>query len=89
MKNFEEIVLNEFITRFNVSPDKALWSDEVLEEWLKIIYPAITNGTKEDKKELLKLYKSEVIIKGKQLWLEVIDYMYDINYKRKFFIYAD
>ena len=89
MKNFEEIIFNEFITRFNVSPDMALWSDEVLEEWLKIIYPTITNGTPEDRKELMTLYKTEVIGKGKQLILEVLDYKEDITYKRKYFIYAD
>lgn len=97
MKNFEEIIFNEFITRFNVSPDIALWSDEVLEEWLKINLETsnvFRYGTKRDKKELITLYKSEVINKNKRLHLVLIENegVFDTappTPQRRFFIYAD
>ena len=97
MKNFEEIVFNEFIARFNVSPDMALWSDEILEEWLKFnleTEAVFRNGTKADIRELITLYKTELINKNKKLHIELIENegVFDIapsTPKRRFFIYED
>lgn len=99
MNNIENLIFNEFITRFNVSPDMSLWIDEILEEWLNInpdkdINAVMQTGTPGDKKELKTLYKTEVISKNKKLHIGLLENegVYTTappTPQRRFYIYAD
>lgn len=74
----EKLILPRFAAEKKVSTDITSWDDNILKSWLRIlpdndIISVIELGTENDKSELLKLYKNEVIKNGKRLSICLIE----------------
>lgn len=72
MNTIEKQMFPRFISEYNLNPDPTTWSADVVKTWLSALpSPDYANvleyGTEADISELVSLYPSNVLIKGKRI----------------------